>query len=139
MKYYIDFFRHAFDFKGRTSRHGYWMFFLYDFFVRTFLILLAFAVHGLLALYSLYSLVLIIPTFSLTTRRLHDVGQSGWLQIAPALLGAVGVLFVKTLDSANAGIVIIVLLVLCLFYLLYLTCKKGDHQDNVYGAPPVLM
>ncbi len=139
MKYYIDFYRHAFDFKGRTSRRGYWTFFLYDFFVRVILILLGVAVHALLILYSLYSLILIIPTFSLTTRRLHDVGQSGWLQIVPALIGVAGLFAAKTLDSASAGIIAIILLVLCLFYLLYLTCKKGDIQDNGYGPLPALM
>lgn len=81
----------AFDFKGRANRGEYWSFVLFAF-------VLQLAASGILALTHIgravstavparevdavitlgLSLFLLIPALSVTVRRLHDIGRSGW-------------------------------------------------------------
>ena len=58
-----------------------------------------------------YNLVLLIPSFSVTIRRLHDINKSGWnlLFMLIPLFGAV--------------------------YIIILNILKGTDGDNKYGAP----
>ena len=86
MKYYIDFWKRAFDFKGVASRTEYWMAILFNIIV-TFII-------GLLALNigsgsedsfdlitGIYSVLIFVPSISISVRRLHDQNRSGWLYL----------------------------------------------------------
>ena len=58
----------------------------------------------------IFNLVCIIPSISVTVRRLHDVNKSGWNMLwALTIIGA--------------------------FYVLYLEIIKGSEGDNNYGAP----
>ena len=72
------------DFKGRARRKEYWMFFLFN-------VIIAFALGlidgvfgwsdselGLGVLGSIYSLCVFVPSLSVSVRRLHDIGKSGW-------------------------------------------------------------
>jgi uncharacterized membrane protein YhaH (DUF805 family) len=83
--------------RGRANRVEFWMWWLFV------LIATAFVVVGWLMIP-----VLIIPTISVTIRRLHDIGKSGWW----ILLGCIPV--------AN-------------IYLIYLLTQRGDKMDNRYG------
>ena len=66
------FFRNYANFKGRSRRSEYWFAYL-------FTSLLSFAVGAIAPdLLSLASLVILIPSVSLSVRRLHDIGKSGW-------------------------------------------------------------
>jgi uncharacterized membrane protein YhaH (DUF805 family) len=85
-------------FSGRSSRKEYWAFY----FLTVGLVLFTLGFAGF---------VVFIPATTVTTRRLHDTGRSGWMQL---------LVFVPI-----AG-----------FYLLYLTCKAGDKGDNSYGSDP---
>ena len=87
--------------KGRANRVEYWMWWLFV------LIATAFIVVGWLMLP-----ILIIPTISVTIRRLHDMDKSGWW----ILLGII--------PLAN-------------FCLIYLLTRKGSKDDNRYGISPV--
>ena len=85
MKYYIGFWKRAFDFKGVASRKQYWMAVLFNaiiLFIISF-IMLSFTDDpegGSVDIISgLYSLAMLIPSFSIGVRRLHDQNRSGWL------------------------------------------------------------
>ena len=61
-------------FSGRASRSEFWWFFLFQ--------ILALIVSGMLGdvAYSILALLLLLPALAVGTRRLHDVGRSGWWQ-----------------------------------------------------------
>ena len=85
MNYYIDCLTKKYCcFSGRARRKEYWMFVLFNFiaafvigFVGGFIAGLtnvtAFAFLG-----TIYNIAVIIPSFGLLFRRLHDIGKSGW-------------------------------------------------------------
>ena len=87
--------------RGRANRVEFWMWWLFV------LIATAFVVVGWLMLP-----VIIIPTISVTVRRLHDVGKSGWN-------------------------VILSLIPVVNLYIIYLLARRGDKGDNRYGFSPV--
>jgi uncharacterized membrane protein YhaH (DUF805 family) len=62
-------------FSGRASRSEFWWFFLFQ--------ILALIVSGMLGdvAYSILALLLLLPALAVGTRRLHDVGRSGWWQL----------------------------------------------------------
>ena len=70
---------HYADFDGRASRQEYWRFIL-----SVVSITIVTGVLSLLAERMLWTLVIVfllsilLPTLALTTRRLHDIGWSGW-------------------------------------------------------------
>lgn len=92
-------FRRYFSFNGRANRVEFWMWMLFV------LIVTAFVVVGWIMLP-----VVIIPSFSVATRRLHDVGKSGWW-------------------------VILGLIPPITFYVIYLLMRRGDSSENRYGIP----
>ena len=59
-------FTNYFTFSGRASRPEYWWWVLFTF---------------LLGLIPLAGLVTLIPTLAVTSRRLHDIGKTGWWQL----------------------------------------------------------
>lgn len=86
-----DFFGGYFDFKGQTTRAGYWwvilafvllttitlilgMFFFFSIFVSSS----AEALKRLLIVVSIFILFIIIPSLALNVRRIRDVGLTGW-------------------------------------------------------------
>ena len=73
------FFSQFATFTGRSRRSEFWYVYLFQ-----FLLSLVFSLVGATQLYYLVSIVLIVPTFALQCRRLHDIGKSGqliWLQV----------------------------------------------------------
>lgn len=95
MKYYIEFWKRAFDFKGVASRKQYWMAVLFNaiiLFIISF-IMLSFTDDpegGSVDIISgLYSLAMLIPSISISVRRLHDHNMSGWFYLI-SLIPAVG-------------------------------------------------
>ena len=62
-------------FTGRSSRSEFWWFFVFQ-------ILVAVAASMLAEIiYSLVVLGLLLPALAVGTRRLHDIGKSGWWQL----------------------------------------------------------
>ena len=90
-------FKKYFSGHGRANRVEYWMWWLFV------LIATAFVVVGWLMIP-----VLIIPTISVTIRRLHDIGKSGWW------------ILLSCIPIAN-------------IYLIYLLAQRGEKMDNRYG------
>ena len=112
----MDFFVAAFnqyaDFKGRTSRQGYWMFMLF-YFIFYIVLAVADSLLGTVFLAGIFTLVLMVPSISISARRLHDTGRSGWWQLI-SLVPLIGI------------IVLIYFLV------------GGSEESNAYGDAPEL-
>ncbi len=76
-----------FSFEGRTRRSHFWI---------GWLILLGVGVVAgwIPILGFLLSIALIWPNLAITVKRLHDMGQSGWLAVVPWVVNIIGVVFV---------------------------------------------
>ena len=119
MKYFILALKNWNKFKGRANRSEFWYFTLFYFILAiiTYFIDVSFLGYdpmdptSLGVLQTAYVLVLFIPSFSVTIRRLHDINKSGWnlLFMLIPLFGAV--------------------------YIIILNILKGTDGDNKYGAP----
>ena len=94
MKYFIQAFKNWNDFKGRANRSEYWYFVLFSSIISLILSLIDMKLLGFQAesptstgtLDFIYSLLVFIPSLSLTVRRLHDVNKSGWNILCPFLI-----------------------------------------------------
>ena len=109
MKYYVEFWKRAFDFKGVASRPQYWYAVLINF-VILFVLSLIFAGttdegFGSDWISTIYSLIILIPSLSITVRRLHDINKSGWfylLELIP-LVGSLIVLIFTCLKTVEVN------------------------------------
>ncbi len=111
------------DFATRSSRSEFWWFMLFYFLVVLVVSIIGFTIEssvfgqgmemtsGIIDL--LIFLVFIVPTISVTARRLHDTGRSGWWQLM-ALIPLLGALI-----------------------LLFWVVKRGEDGDNRFGANPL--
>lgn len=144
-------FQNYFQFKGRSGRSEFWWFI---FFQQTCLF------GGIISpgpiIGPVVWLGLIIPAITVTTRRLHDVGLSGWWQI-PFILGLfvslIGALFLflyplfalsgeisalKVLLFLGSGFLIFALISLSFIGIKVLS-KDGAPWENRFGYNPKLI
>lgn len=118
MNWYIKCLRQYFDFKGRARRKEYWMFTLFNFIfvviieIIEIMIMLSTNSYNGSFLLLLYYLLTIIPSFAVGIRRLHDVGESGWM----ALVGFIPIV----------GVI----------WLIVLFCKDSQPGSNQWGDNP---
>jgi len=77
MNWYLDGWKNAVNFEGRSRRSAYWMFYLLNVIVFVALTVVS------KALGNVYNLVSILPLIALGIRRMHDVGRSGWYILIP--------------------------------------------------------
>jgi uncharacterized membrane protein YhaH (DUF805 family) len=111
-------FSNYFTFSGRATRAEYWWWVLFT---------------ALVGLIPLAGLVTLIPMLAVTSRRLHDIGKSGWVQIMPWAI--VAVTLVLALETAL--FVIGMIAVFASFVVLIVSlAKKGDEGPNKYGPDP---
>jgi len=136
MPHFINAFKLYGVFSGRSTREEYWMF--------TLIYLLSYLALSLIAwllqsdmfqiLLTILSLGVIVPSLSISARRLHDVGRSGWVQLAPYI----GMIF--TLTGAIQGSEILMIsgsiLMLVLFVVLIVFLVTPSQEDNQYGSKP---
>lgn len=111
------------DFSGRASRSEFWLFTLFLVIVSVVLSVLDPMVAGqkfleydvlFAPIGTIFSIVTFIPAISVTARRLHDVNRSGWwMLICFTVIGII-------------------------FPMFYWQCKKGDNDENRFGANPIL-
>ncbi len=82
MNYYILALKKYAIFKGRATREEYWYFALFSFLIRMLLMVIG-NLSEMEQLINLYDLAVLIPSFSVAIRRMHDVGKSGWFILIP--------------------------------------------------------
>ena len=118
-KFYLDILKTKYSlFDGRAGRQEFWMFALFSIIVSIVLSIidgiLGLSVGGGLGLLgTIYGLAVLVPSIAIGCRRLHDVGQSGWLQLL-ALIPIVGAL-----------------ILIFAFYI-----KIGTPGENKFGSNP---
>lgn len=118
MEWFIYALRRYNDFNSRSRRREYWLFVL-------FYILLGIGAHFLDSLfgfadvgqvygpiYSLYIIIMLLPSIAVAVRRLHDIDKSGWW------------LFI--------GFIPIIGFIWLLIYFL----REGTYGSNQYGPDP---
>jgi uncharacterized membrane protein YhaH (DUF805 family) len=107
MSWFLMAWSRAADFSGRSRRSEYWYFQLFNFFVGIVVCILGYlfsspgSIGNLVTFCGIYSLVSFVPSLSVTVRRLHDTGRSGWwycIGFIP-LLGAIILLVFMVTDS----------------------------------------
>ena len=119
MNYFIDCLTKKYAcFSGRARRQEYWLFVLFNIiaafvvgFIGGFLASVT-GVDAFAFLGAIYNLAVLIPSFAVFCRRMHDTGRSGWWWLI-GLIPFVGW---------------IVLLVFC--------CLDSQPGDNQYGPNP---
>ena len=94
------------DFNGRAARPEFWWFVLAQIVVSLILNMVLPVLGGL------FSLAVLVPSLAAGSRRLHDIGKSGWLQLL--------------------GLIPIVGWIL----LIYWAAQPGEPAANQYGPPP---
>lgn len=121
--------RHYVDFSGRSTRTEYWLFFIVNFAVLMLLILVPAAMSGaglhtseavrsgalapiVFAPALLFMVAALIPSISVTVRRLHDSDKSGWLYLL-TFVPYVGWVF-----------------------FIVIGCWRGTFGENSYGFDP---
>ena len=130
-------FKNYFEFSGRATRAEFWWW------------ALLVTLGGLIPLLGwIVRIALLIPSISLTTRRLHDIGKSGWQQLW-ALLALSPWVFI-VLVAVVVGDTIVYTLVSFFFYLIIAFAisiglasmfidwlvRKGETGANKYGPDP---
>lgn len=101
MDWYVKVLQQYADFSGRARRREYWMFYLVSTVISFMLLVIDFGLlgaadSGFPFLSFLYGLLMIIPTFSVGVRRLHDTNRSGWwflITLLPILGGFIFLIF----------------------------------------------
>ena len=118
MKYFVLAFINWNNFKGRANQSEFWYFELFYLLIGTIFYFIDVSYLGydpldktsIGVLQPIFGLLVLIPSLSLTVRRLHDVNKNGW-----------NILWIFTIIGG--------------FYILYLTIIKGNKEDNSYGPP----
>ena len=122
MEAVVSVFKNWKDFRGRACRSEFWYFYL-----ATSILYIVFyfvdpatspfevpeEVPGLGLLTNIITLILLIPSLSVTARRLHDRGHSGWWQLSYLIV---------------VGIIVIPLI--CAF--------PAKEEENKWGKNPLL-
>lgn len=159
MKWFLKCFKQYADFGGRARRSEYWWFMLINFIntmiliVGTFVPLIklgmnyssiddmddlelikAIANNPFFYLYIIYYLAVLIPSISVSVRRLHDIGRSGYWYFL-----FIGCSMISSLTNVTTGIVRIILtLVVLALSILFLVWLFTDSQPgtNIWGPNP---
>jgi uncharacterized membrane protein YhaH (DUF805 family) len=138
-------FRKYANFKGRATRSEFWWFMLFT----TGLSIAAMTLDGLLLGFSSDAVVTpfttlmvaltIVPSASVTARRLHDIGWTGWVQLPVfAVYSAYLEIFLPGFSITGVGLTLMTIGLLWWFALLLLLIKDGQPNTNKYGPNPKL-
>ena len=102
MNWYLEVLRKYLVFEGRARRKEYWFFVLFNIIIAMILAIIDGTIGtlnpetGVGLLSGIYSLAVLIPTFAVAIRRLHDTDRSGWwllIGLVPLLGGLVLLVF----------------------------------------------
>ena len=146
-------FQNYFSFSGRATRAEYWWFFLFTQII-SFTGIIPF-IGWIISIFG--SIAIIIPSISLASRRLHDIGRSAWWLLVWLLIVGAWALWTIGLVTAltgleetssdeeawaiigswllGAGVLILVNIGLGIWWLVWFV-QKGDKGPNKYGPDP---
>lgn len=99
-------------FGGRASRSEFWFFYLFNVLAQITLTIIGKILGFGDILASLFALALLIPNIAVGSRRLHDIGWSGWWQL-------------------------MMLTIIGLIPLIIMWCLKSEPNANKYGEPEI--
>lgn len=91
------------DFEGRARRSEFWWWYL-------FTVLVSLGVGWIPVVGQIVSIALLVPSYAVGARRLHDTGRSGWWQL---------------LQLTCVGSIILII-----------WWSEDSHEDNEYGPSP---
>lgn len=156
LKFWWFVIKRSLDFKGRSPRKEYWMFYVGNIIVFiALLILLTLVLYvlniadykKLVAVYSMFVIIwrilLLLPGLSLTTRRFHDTNKSGWLTVlfftCNFFFGYLSSVFENArVHNYNITILaLIVIIVIDLWLFIILGFFKSKNGLNQYGPNPL--
>lgn len=152
-------------FKGRASRREYWttvlIIFITELIVSIPDMVVSMSVrtaNGFSLFSTIYAIAILLPSLSLTFRRLHDVGRSGWWIISECIVaavmmislcsaviaGAINMTFSRGFNFVDAGMISLLLFgallaVVCVtiqIIVFVFTLLKGQTGPNKYGEAP---
>ncbi|MCM2691599.1 DUF805 domain-containing protein [Escherichia coli] len=120
-------------FSGRASRSEYCGYMIVYLIIKAVSALIESLNIGVINIASIIlGVLLIMPTTSIISRRLHDIGYSSWWFFAPLFFSLVLILLGGGVIG-GAGILIACVL---FFIMLGLMFTKGNKEENKYGLPP---
>ena len=107
MNWYLKCLKQYADFNGRARRKEYWMFTLFNMIFALLALIIDNVVGtaspelGYGVFYVLYALAMFIPGLSVSVRRLHDIGKSGWMVLIALIpiIGTIWILVLMVTDS----------------------------------------
>ena len=132
-------------FSGRATRAEFWWWQLFNVVTQIVTSIVDSAVGLSGILWAISFLVLVWPSISLATRRLHDINKSGWWQLAwlaPVVIGIIIALISWIADLHNWGFygtaiaILIVGTLVVMILLIYWYIRQGDDGLNKYGQDP---
>lgn len=141
VEYYTEFWTNAFNFQGRARRAAYWYVWLMNIIITTAILILAAVVPLAAFLGGLYGLAALIPQISLSVRRLHDTGRSGfWLLAGFLPAGIIRLLtsfggYPVMLFLANHSVLAALAMLIPAAVLVVFLCQDSEFK-NYYGPSP---
>ncbi len=145
------------DFKSRSSRKEFWLFYLGNLIIFTVLIVLLTLVmywlntsyQTLTQIYFLFGIiwriVMLLPGIALTTRRFHDTNRSVWYTVlfyaCNFFLGLLSSINEHAFESGNLALIIaiIICLIVDIWLFVILGFLKGTQDTNKYGKNTILL
>jgi uncharacterized membrane protein YhaH (DUF805 family) len=118
MRWYLLGFKNFPDIKGRAVRKEFWMFMLFNLLFLGVAMIIDF-VFGLTLgklpfgyVFLVYAGIILVPSLTVTLRRLHDVGSRGWM------------------------LFIILVPIIGIIWLITLLVTDSQEEENIFGASP---
>lgn len=137
--YFTDAIKKSADFKGRATRKEFWIFSLIYMAIYILFGLLD-ALVGTVAIQFIFGLVMSVPCISVTTRRLHDTGRSGWWQLLTILplipLAGLFALLLLGGEDVMKWVIFAWLVWLAASIALIVFLAQASQGDNQYGPKP---
>jgi uncharacterized membrane protein YhaH (DUF805 family) len=137
--WYVEALKKYAVFSGRARRREFWWFFLINAAVDWLFGLLAGVTRGFFLLLGVWTLAVLLPGIAVSSRRLHDVGKSGWLQFLPlgVILSVVPLfrVFGKDVGNSLMPLWVVLCLAVCMYYF-WLVTADSKPGANQYGPNP---
>ncbi len=123
--------RRFFDISGRTTRYEFWAFQTVSLFIFLLAALVGFIFNASQIVFEIFALYFLAPATTISVRRLHDLGQSGWWA---APIAGCGLMLLLNSEFGLINEIMAVFVTLAyMSYLYWLLSAEGDEGENIYG------